>query len=167
LLRPRTVSRSRARATEGGCRYHVQHRALPSHLREQARATDLSKPRVIVAAGTERSAAREGRHQQRYAHRRATLRGRCTRKGWRRNGNGLAAWGATSTGRPEQASTRFPCQGTSAFGSRSTRSAAAEDLACAAAWEAGRSIREKREIRIVDHLRILRGLTKEIRVATH
>ena len=64
-----------------------------------------------MAAGTERSAAREGRHQQRYAHRRATLRGRCTRKGWRRNGNGLAAWGATSTGRPEQASTRFPLSG--------------------------------------------------------
>jgi hypothetical protein len=57
LLRPRTVSRSQARATEGGCRYHVQRRALPSHLREQTRATDLSKPRVIVAAGTERSAA--------------------------------------------------------------------------------------------------------------
>jgi hypothetical protein len=80
---------------------------------------------------------------------------------------GLRPGAQPAPGDPSKPLLDSPCQGTSAFGSRSTRSAAAEDLACAAAWEAGRSIREEREIRIVDHLRILRGLTKEIRVATH
>jgi len=65
---------------------------------------------------------------------------------------GLRPGAQPAPGDPSKPLLDSPCQGTSAFGSRSTRSAAAEDLACAAAWEAGRSIREEREIRIVDHL---------------
>jgi hypothetical protein len=33
-----------ARAAQSGRRHHVQHSTLPSDLREQARATDLSEP---------------------------------------------------------------------------------------------------------------------------
>jgi hypothetical protein len=56
LLRPGAHPRPQAWAAQVGRRHHVRHRALPSHLRQQARAADLSEPSVVELLGGARLA---------------------------------------------------------------------------------------------------------------